>query len=76
MAITVEAGYENGTLKLRESLPFKEHEQVRVTIRPMQQPTGNAGASVPQSYGLIGWSGSHEELEQILADAEKLENLP
>jgi predicted DNA-binding antitoxin AbrB/MazE fold protein len=63
--LVVEAIYENGTLKLSQALPLKEHEQVRVTIVPM---TSWADAT----YGMIGWKGSHEELEQILAEAEEL----
>jgi predicted DNA-binding antitoxin AbrB/MazE fold protein len=34
MAITVDAVYENGTLKLERPLPLKEHEKVRVTVEP------------------------------------------
>ena len=65
MSITVEATYENGTLKLAEALPLKEHEQVRVTIEPK---TTWADAT----YGMLGWKGSHEQLEQILAEAEEI----
>ena len=32
MTITVEAVYENGTLKLEHPLPLREHEKVRVTV--------------------------------------------
>jgi predicted DNA-binding antitoxin AbrB/MazE fold protein len=35
MAITVEAVYENGTLKPSEPLPLQEHEKVRLTITPV-----------------------------------------
>lgn len=38
MAITVEAVYENGVLKLNEALPLKEHEEVRVTVEPVRAP--------------------------------------
>ena len=69
MTITVEATYENGILKPAQPLPLNEREQVRVTI---QRPTSGAD----RTYGMIGWKGSHEELEQILAEAEELENLP
>ena len=63
--LVVEATYENGTLKLAQPLPLKEREQVRVTIEPK---TSWADAT----YGIVGWKGSHEELEQILAEAEEL----
>lgn len=36
MAITVEAVYENGVLKLAQPLPLKEHEKVRVTVEERQ----------------------------------------
>jgi predicted DNA-binding antitoxin AbrB/MazE fold protein len=32
MTLTIEAVYENGVLKPAQPLPFKEHEQVRITI--------------------------------------------
>ena len=31
-ALVVEATYENGTLKLAQPLPLKEHEKVQITI--------------------------------------------
>jgi predicted DNA-binding antitoxin AbrB/MazE fold protein len=63
--LVVEATYENGALKVAEPLPLKEHAQVRVTIEPK---TTWADAT----YGMLGWKGTHEELEQILAEAEEL----
>jgi predicted DNA-binding antitoxin AbrB/MazE fold protein len=38
MAITVEAIYENGVLKLSQPLPLKEHAKVRLTVEPAQPP--------------------------------------
>ncbi len=38
MAITVEAVYENGVLKLAEPLPLEEHEKVSVTVEPARPP--------------------------------------
>ena len=67
MTITVEATYENGTLKPAKPLPLKEHEKVRVTIEP-------AVSLAESTYGLLGWKGSHEELEQLLAEAEEPED--
>jgi len=69
MPLTIEAIYENGVLKPAQRLPLKEREQVQVTIRRL-----TSGAD--GTYGMIGWKGSHEEFEQIMAEAEKLENLP
>lgn len=64
MAITIEAVYESGMLKPVEPLPLKEHEKVRITIEPESSP-------LLQAYGVMGWTGTHEELEQILAEAEE-----
>lgn len=69
MAITVEAVYENGVLKPAQPLPLKEHEKVRITVEPGDSP-------LIRAYGIIGWTGTHEELEQILAEAEEFEDLP
>lgn len=38
MPITVEATYENGSLKLSQPLPLKEHEKVRVTVEAARPP--------------------------------------
>ena len=65
MAITVEAIYENGTLKLAQPLPFKEQERVRVTVETQASP-------ILEAYGIIGGKGDHETLERILAEAEEL----
>jgi predicted DNA-binding antitoxin AbrB/MazE fold protein len=65
MAITVEAVYENGTLKLTQPLPVKEQERVRVTVETQASP-------ILEAYGIIGWKGDHETLERILAEAEEM----
>jgi predicted DNA-binding antitoxin AbrB/MazE fold protein len=68
MTITVEAVYENGTLKLERPLPLAEHAKVRVTVQP--------GASLAaQTAGMIGWKGDAETFERILAEAEEPEDL-
>jgi predicted DNA-binding antitoxin AbrB/MazE fold protein len=64
MSITVEATYENGTLKLEEPLPLKEQEKVRVTIEPQL-------SWAERTAGMLGWKGDHETLERILAEAEE-----
>jgi predicted DNA-binding antitoxin AbrB/MazE fold protein len=69
MAITIEAVYENGVLKPLQPLPLQERETVRVTVEQGDSP-------LLRAYGIIGWTGTHEELEQILAEAEELEDLP
>ena len=56
MAITVEAVYENGVLKLKEPLPFQEHEQVQVTIQPKT-------SWVERTAGIMGFTGTAEEAE-------------
>jgi predicted DNA-binding antitoxin AbrB/MazE fold protein len=38
MPITVEATYENETLKLSGPLPLREHEKVRVTVEAARPP--------------------------------------
>jgi predicted DNA-binding antitoxin AbrB/MazE fold protein len=69
MSLTVEAVYENGVLKPKEPLPFKEHEEVQITVQ-------SCNSKLADSYGIIGWKGTHEELEQLLAEAEKSEDVP
>ncbi len=69
MALTIEAVYEDGVLKPTQPLPLKEREQVRVTVQQIESP-------LLRAYGIMGWTGTHEELEQILAEAEEFEDLP
>jgi predicted DNA-binding antitoxin AbrB/MazE fold protein len=63
MTITVEATYENGTLRLGQPLPFKEHEKLQVTIRPKTN-------WVEETAGICGWKGSAEEAERFASDPE------
>ena len=63
MAHSVEAIYENGSLRLAQPLPLKEHEKVHVIVY--------AGTSrVRQTAGLMGWTGSAELAEQFALDPE------
>jgi predicted DNA-binding antitoxin AbrB/MazE fold protein len=59
MALEIEAVYENGVLKLDYQLPLENGQRVRVTVQPVM---GRAR----QSAGLMGWKGTHEELEEFL----------
>jgi predicted DNA-binding antitoxin AbrB/MazE fold protein len=61
MAITVEAVYENGVLKLSEPLPFPEHEKVQVTVHAVDNP-------LLRAYGIMGWTGSAEDLDRLIDD--------
>ncbi len=63
MSITVEAIYENGTLKLSQPLPLKEQEKVQVTVHTVV-------SRVQATYGLIGWKGDLETLERVAEDPE------
>jgi predicted DNA-binding antitoxin AbrB/MazE fold protein len=63
MTITVDATYENGTLKLERSLPLAEHEKVRVTVQ--QGPS-----LAEQMAGMMGWKGSAELAEYFAMDKE------
>ena len=63
MAITVEAVYEDGALKLAQPLPLREHERVRVTIH-------QAVSRASRTAGLMGWQGSPEGADRFALDAE------
>lgn len=63
MILTVEATYENGTLKLSEPLPLNEHERIQVTI--VRHPS-----LAEQCYGMMGWTGDDATLERIALDPE------
>jgi predicted DNA-binding antitoxin AbrB/MazE fold protein len=65
MAITVEATYENGVLRLAEPLPLKEHEKVQVTVHPRV-------CSLADAHGIMGWTGDAETLERIALEPEFL----
>ena len=83
MTHTVDATYENGTLKLDRPLPLKEHEKVRVTVEKGTVPfssadSGKSGQSpslAQQTAGMIGWKGDVETLERILKEAEETQYL-
>jgi predicted DNA-binding antitoxin AbrB/MazE fold protein len=69
MSITVEAVYENGSLKLSQTLPLPEHEKVQVTVHvPPAVP--QALAAVQNGYGLLHWTGDAETLRHVAEDDE------
>jgi predicted DNA-binding antitoxin AbrB/MazE fold protein len=71
VTISVEAVYENGVLKPAQPLPLAEHERVRLAVH--RSADGQSASDVvKQTYGLIGWTGDHETLERLLAEAEEL----
>jgi predicted DNA-binding antitoxin AbrB/MazE fold protein len=63
MTITFDAVYENGVLKPAQPLPLKDLEQVSVTIQPKSN-------WVTETYGIIGWKGSSEDLEHFAMDGD------
>ena len=63
MAISVEAIYENGVLKLVEPLPLEEHAKVRLTIEP-------ALTWAERTAGMLKWNGDPALLRQIAEDDE------
>jgi predicted DNA-binding antitoxin AbrB/MazE fold protein len=65
--IIVDAIYENGVLRPMQALALQE--QVRVTVEPKT-------SWAERMAGMVGWTGSHEDLEKILAEAEESETLP
>ena len=69
MTITVEAIYENGTLKLSQPLPLKERDKVQVTILATLDVQARLDA-VARSYGLLRWTGDPKALERIALDDE------
>jgi predicted DNA-binding antitoxin AbrB/MazE fold protein len=58
VAFTVEAVYENGVLKPKGPLPFKEGEEVQVTVQAKK-------SWVEETYGMLGWKGDPEELRRL-----------
>jgi len=69
MALTVQAVYENGSLKLSQPLPLAEHETVQVTVHvPVAVP--EALAAVQKGYGLLRWAGDADTLRRVAEDDE------
>ncbi len=69
MTITVEAIYENGSLKLLQPVPLREHERVEITI---QAPARLQAAldAVERSYGLLRWTGDPDIVRRVALDPE------
>ena len=84
MTITVEATYENGTLKLDQPLPLKEHEKVRITVQPtadqvarsnltafMRFVAGRGGPAMSEYAPLYRWSIDAPEAAPGSGDAKQ-----
>jgi predicted DNA-binding antitoxin AbrB/MazE fold protein len=63
MALQAEAVYENGYLKLERALPLSEHQRVRLTIH-------TEVSAVRRNAGIMGWTGSVEDMEYLALDPE------
>jgi len=63
MSHTVDAIYENGSLKLQHPLPLKNHQRVRVIVET-ELP------SIVEAQGIMGWKGDRETLRRIAEDPE------
>ena len=67
VSITIEAVYENGSLKLSQTLPLQEHDKVQVTVHvPVAVP--QALAAVHKGYGLLRWAGDADTLRHVAED--------
>jgi predicted DNA-binding antitoxin AbrB/MazE fold protein len=69
MTITVEAVYENGTLKLERPLPLRERDKVQVTVH-IPVAVQQALDAVQRGYGLLRWTGDGETLQHVAEDDE------
>lgn len=67
MPYHVDATYEGGTLKLKQPLPLREHQTVRVSI---DDPESMQVSRAQASYGMVGWRGNAESVRLIATDPE------
>jgi predicted DNA-binding antitoxin AbrB/MazE fold protein len=63
VSLTVEATYEQGTLKLAQPLPLKDHQRVRITVEDIDDP-------VARTQGMFGWSGDAATIEYFALHPE------
>ena len=63
MAITVEAVYEDGVLKLDRPLPLNNLDRVQVTVQVKQ-------SVARESAGMLRWDGDWETLRRLAEDDE------
>ena len=66
MALTIEAVYENGVLKLDRPLPWpRDGSRVWITVHTFAEKD-----RATEAYGLIGWTGDAETVERVSLDPE------
>jgi predicted DNA-binding antitoxin AbrB/MazE fold protein len=64
MAITVEAIYENGTLRALGHLPLKQGQQVRITVEESGDWVSRTRGIIPCSDPTLGeWAAMDPDLE-------------
>jgi predicted DNA-binding antitoxin AbrB/MazE fold protein len=63
MTISVDAVYEGGVLRPLQPLPLADHSRVHVTIKP-------AADWIDATAGILGWTGSGEELDYFALDPD------
>jgi predicted DNA-binding antitoxin AbrB/MazE fold protein len=62
-ALSVEAIYEQGTLKLPQKLPLEDGQKVTITIHA-------PGSAVDRLVGSVPWHGPVEALDTLITSAE------
>ena len=67
MSISVEAIYQNGILRPLQPLPYPDGEKVSIDVRSLESP-------LLKAYGIMGWKGTSEELDRLLAEIESDED--
>jgi hypothetical protein len=72
MAITVEAVYVNGALKLDQPLPLSEHARVRLTIDPISGPVVQPPSPIDPSPDLKDWARRQFSEQEIVAGLQEL----
>jgi predicted DNA-binding antitoxin AbrB/MazE fold protein len=65
MAITVEAIYENGVLRLLQPLPWKDGDRVRIDVSSLDSP-------LLKAYGIMAFKGTAEEAEYFAMNPDLL----
>ena len=66
MTHTIDAIYDNGTLRLAHPLPLSPNEKVRVTIVSAYAP--EAASPILELRGALQWTGTQEDLHRLAED--------
>ena len=76
MSVEFDAIVESGTLKPIGQLPFPDQTRVHIVVSTIHAPPSELSSNIRDSAGILKWTGTPEELDELLSDENSILESP